>query len=56
MQTCPRGARVQKITRGCSATGSAASRTVIAPTMRKVGGSYRANQVRLLGADTPAAV
>ena len=31
-------------------------RTVIAPTMRKVGGSYRANQVRLLGADTPAAV
>ena len=24
--------------------------------MRKAGGSYRANQVRLLGVDTPAAV
>ena len=31
-------------------------KTVIAPKMRKAGGSYRANQVRLLGADTPAAV
>jgi len=31
-------------------------KTVVAPKMRKAGGSYRANQVRLLGADTPAAV
>ena len=27
-------------------------KTVIAPKMRKARGSYRANQVRLLGADT----
>ena len=31
-------------------------KTVVAPKMRKAGGKYRANQLRLLGADTPAAV